>query len=125
MAEKKTGAMMCKFGAFPPEAFAFVRDGLSHTVKTIHGDVATGDDEGRHVNGQQLCLGLKDFAIRQYGLLALTVLNRWGIYKTDDFGRLVFAMIEAGYMRKNEDDTLDDFRGVYDFEEAFGRLAAV
>lgn len=110
-----------KFGYITPEAFEFVRQGLSHTVKSVHGEVP-GDDETRNVSGQQLCLGLRDYAIKQYGLLARTVLDRWGIKRTDDFGRIVFAMVDIGLMSKTEDDRMEDFRGVYDFEEAFARL---
>ncbi len=111
-----------KAGPFPPQAYQFVREGLAHTVTLIHGNGARSDDESRHVSGQQLCQGLKDFAIKQYGLLARTVLARWHIDTTEDFGRIVFAMIDAQYMRKTDDDTMDDFRGVYDFDEAFGDL---
>lgn len=112
-------------GGFPPEAFNFVREGLSHTVRTIHGEQAESTtpppgDESRHVNGQQLCLGLKDYAVKRYGLLARTVLTRWGVRRTDDFGRIVFAMIDAGIMRKTADDSPEDFSGVFDFDEAFG-----
>jgi uncharacterized repeat protein (TIGR04138 family) len=90
----------------------------------IHGDGAATTtpppgDESRHVNGQQLCLGLKDFAVKRYGLLARTVFSRWGIHRTDDFGRIVFAMINAEIMRKSADDTFEDFCGVFDFDEAF------
>lgn len=113
-------------GGFPPEAFQFVRDGLAHTVRMTHGDgAAEPGDESRHVNGQQLCLGLKDYAVRRYGLLARTVLSRWGIQRTDDFGRIVFAMIEAGLMRKTAEDTLEDFCGVFEFDEAFGSALSV
>lgn len=110
-----------KFGYISPEAFEFVRQGLSHTVQTLHGDIS-GDDDSRNVTGQQLCLGLRDYAIKQYGLLARTVLARWGVTRTDDFGRIVFAMVELGLMRKTDDDRMEDFRGVYDFEEAFVSL---
>jgi uncharacterized repeat protein (TIGR04138 family) len=110
-----------KAGPFAPEAFAFIREGLAHTVRTIHGDVETQTEheETRHVSGQQLCLGLRDYAIRKYGMLARTVLARWGVHATDDFGRIVFAMIETGLLRKSERDTISDFRSVYDFSEAF------
>ena len=116
-----------KAGPYAPEAFDFIRHGLSHTVGMIHGEgarEASVPDESRHVSGQQLCLGLRDFAIRQYGMLAKTVLSRWGVRRTDDFGRIVFAMIELGIMKKTEQDTLEDFRGVYDFGEAFGDVEA-
>ena len=104
-------------GGFPAEAFQFVRDGLGHTVRVCHGDL--GPDESRHVDGRDLCFGLKDYAIKRYGLLARTVLRRWGITRTEDFGRIVFAMVEAGLMRKTEEDSLQDFTQVYDFDEAF------
>jgi uncharacterized repeat protein (TIGR04138 family) len=79
-------------------------------------------DETRHVSGQQLCLGLRDLAIERYGLLAHTVLARWGIRKTDDFGALVYAMIERGELRGGSADRPEDFVGVYDFREAFEAL---
>lgn len=114
-----------KAGPYPLEAFAFVRDGLAHTVKMIHGEGGSGggglslSGPERHVSGQQLCIGLRDFAIRRYGMLARTVLARWSIRKTDDFGRIVYAMIDAGLMRKSDDDSFADFQGVYEFDEAF------
>lgn len=115
-------AIRAKAGPFPQEAFQFVRDGLQHTVKFVHGEGEPAPEparQERHVSGQQLCLGLRDFALQQYGMLAKTVLSRWGIRKTEDFGRIVFAMIDGGLMRRSEQDTIEDFRGVYDFEEAF------
>jgi uncharacterized repeat protein (TIGR04138 family) len=109
---------------FSHEAFQFVREGLAHTVKTIHGDGAGGGGD-RHVSGPQLCMGLRDYAINAYGMLALTVLSRWGIRSTGDFGRIVFAMIDAGLMRKSDEDTLEDFQNVFDFEEAFSAAELV
>lgn len=114
-------------GPYAPEAFEFIRQGLAHTVRMVHGEHAALDaapDESRHVSGQQLCLGLRDFAIKQYGMLARTVLNRWGVRRTDDFGRIVFAMIDLQLMRKTEQDSLEDFRAVYDFGEAFDSIEA-
>ncbi len=117
---------------FPEEAFQFVREGLVHTVKMIHGQGAMAKpapsdpaDESRHVSGQQMCMGLRDLAIERYGLLARTVLRRWGIRRTEEFGILVYAMIDRGELRSSGSDRLDDFQGVYDFDEAFetARLA--
>lgn len=115
-------AIRAKAGPFPQEAFQFVRDGLAHTVRFVHGEGQNAPEPTRperHVSGQQLCLGLRDFALQQYGMLAKTVLSRWGIRKTEDFGRIVFAMIDGGLMRRSDEDTIEDFRGVYDFDEAF------
>lgn len=120
-------AIRASGGPFPQQAYDFVREGLMHTVKLVHGEEALNEpvreDDTRHVSGQQLCFGLKDFAIRQYGLLARTVLEHWTIRRTEDFGRIVFAMIDAGLMRKNDEDNFEDFQGVYDFDDAFGAAA--
>lgn len=117
--------MSAKAGHFPPEAFQFVREGLGHTSKMVHGEGDTAKEspeDSRHVSGQQLCLGLRDYAIKRYGLMARSVLHRWNVKRTDDFGRIVFAMIDEGLMRKTPEDSLDDFANVFDFEEAFGNV---
>jgi len=118
-----------KAGPYPQEAFQFVRDGLQHTVQKIHGQAAdvpnASPGQDRHVSGQQLCLGLRDYALNRYGMLARTVLGRWGIHKTDDFGRIVFAMINANLMRKSDEDSFEDFQAVYEFDEAFAAAEAV
>lgn len=108
-------------GPYPVEAFNFVREGLSYTMNRVHENAEARESHDRHVNGQQLCLGLRDFAIEQYGLLAPTVLQHWSVQRTDDFGRIVFAMIDAGIMKSSHEDTLEDFRAIYDFSEAFSR----
>ncbi len=107
-------------GPYPLAAYQFVQDGLRSTVERVHDQVDASGSGSRHVSGQQLCMGLRDFAIDQYGMLAPVVLASWHIHRTDDFGRIVFALIEVGAMSKNSQDTLDDFRGVYEFAEAFG-----
>lgn len=105
-------------GNYPPEAYDFIQLGLAYTVEKIHGGPG-GGKAVEHVSGQQLCEGLREYAQREWGLLAGTVLRRWKITSTLDFGRIVFAMIDAGQMKKNKDDSLEDFRDVYDFATAF------
>ena len=113
-------------GSYPDEAFEFVSEGLGYTVDRIHEERANAELEwamsvGNHVSGQELCIGLRDFAIKQYGLLAPIVLRRWNVNRTADFGQIVFAMIECGLMSKNESDSIEDFHGIFDFHEAFAR----
>lgn len=108
---------------FPEAAFAFVRDGLSYAVKTIHGEKGDSGDRPRHVSGQQLCRGLRAFALDRYGQLARTVFRRWGVCSTEDFGVIVYAMIDREEMRASEQDRFGDFQNVYDFDEAFGPAA--
>jgi len=112
-------AILERTGPYPLEAFHFVREGLNYTAQRVHDDYGELSETDRHITGQQLCIGLRDFAIDSYGLLAPAVLRHWNIQRTEDFGRIVFAMIDAGLMSKTQEDTLDDFRAVYDFDEAF------
>lgn len=107
-----------ELGQYPAEAYEFIQRGLSFTVQKLHGTDA--DPEAcRHVSGQQLCEGLREFALMQWGLLARTVLRQWDIHSTLDFGKIVFSLIDAGQMQKTDEDCLDDFRNIYDFKSAF------
>jgi uncharacterized repeat protein (TIGR04138 family) len=116
--EKSVHQVVADVGLYPPEAYAFIQKGLNHTVQKLHGKLKD-PKASRHVTGQDLCEGLRDVALAEWGRLARTVLRRWNITSTLDFGRMVFAMVEAGLMQKTEDDSLEDFRNVYDFRTAF------
>lgn len=105
-------------GRYPAEAYEFIQRGLGHTVQKVHG-AAKNPKASRHVSGPQLCHGLREYALTQWGMLARTVLERWNITGTIDFGRIVFHLIEVGQMQKTDEDCLDDFRNVYDFRLAF------
>ena len=83
------------------------------------------DDQHAHITGQELCIGIRELAVKRFGLLAKTVFAHWGVKSTTDFGRIVFELIERGEMRKTERDSLDDFVDVYDFEDAFDRDYAI
>lgn len=92
-------------------AYAFVLEGLEHTLRGI--------GERRHLTGQELSEGIRRYALERFGLMARTVLATWGVRRTDDFGEIVFNMIGEGLMGKTETDTREDFHAVYDFQEAF------
>ena len=72
-----------------------------------------------HISGDELARGCRDLAVEQFGLTARPALAHWGIERTEDFGRIVFQLIEMGLLMKQESDTEADFDRVYDFEEAF------
>ncbi len=100
-------AEMLEAGKLPRPIDAYLRE---------HGGVQAVN---RHVSGRELCWGLRDLALLRWGLLARSVLSQWNITETEDFGRIVFALVENGFLRKQPDDQLDDFREVYDFKAAF------
>ena len=95
------------------EAYSFVMAGLHYAVSKY--------DKPRHITGKELLEGIREYALDQYGALARTVLNYWGIRKTEDFGRIVFALVEVGILRKQPEDKIEDFMNVYDFKDAFDK----
>ena len=98
------------------DAYLFVREALDHTQKTIGKD---GRGRIRHVSGQELLRGIRDYALQQFGPMARMVLEEWGVRCCEDFGELVFNMIEVGWLARTEKDSRADFEGGYDFDEAF------
>ncbi|MCA9413482.1 MAG: hypothetical protein KC931_01175 [Candidatus Omnitrophica bacterium] len=97
--------------SFPLAAYTAIHKGLDYTLKIKR--------ESGHVSGQELALGMAGYLKQEYGPFVGIVLKGWGIHSTLDFGRIVFDLIEAGLMRKQEEDRLDDFENVYNFEEMF------
>lgn len=112
----------------------FVFEALHHTqqmlgrLPDINDDNVPGvkdfdeiDEEKVHLSGAELLDGIRDLALERFGLMARSVFASWGITTTEDFGRIVFDMVEHGKMRKTERDQLSDFYEVYDFEQALDR----
>ena len=77
---------------------------------------SSSDEAERHVTGQELCRAISSLALEQYGYMAKCVLNSWGVYRTVDFGNIVFNLIEIGQMKKTDRDKLEDFENVFDFD---------
>jgi uncharacterized repeat protein (TIGR04138 family) len=107
---------------YSPAAFAFVQHGLGYTSELFAMRTTSQfelDEFEQHVSGQQLCMGLRDFAIDRFGLLAPVVLRQWGIHRTEDFGAIVFHMVKLELLRTSPQDSTDDFRSVFQFDDAF------
>lgn len=104
---------------FDRKAYEFVRLGLDHTVKELRKKDSARAERSRHVAGPELLEGLKSYALDQYGPLAKTVLNAWGVKRCRDFGDIVFNLIEYNVFSKTENDRREDFADIYEFDEAF------
>ena len=98
------------------DAFFFLREALTFTSKMFE---KPEKGPGRHVSSKELQDGLRQFAINEYGPLAKKVLNSWGIHSTEDFGEIVFLLVDSGVLGKTSDDSKTHFTEGYDFEEAF------
>ncbi|MDX2185562.1 MAG: hypothetical protein SFV32_01410 [Opitutaceae bacterium] len=114
--------MICKEdGRFDRRAYDFVRQGLDYTVKEIRKQEGEKGQRPRHVSGKELANGLRSFALEQYGPLSKTVLNAWGLTNTQDFGDIVFNLIDYHVFSKTDSDRREDFADHYSFEDAFVR----
>ncbi|HTV61762.1 MAG TPA: Minf_1886 family protein [Verrucomicrobiae bacterium] len=98
------------------EAYLFVREALDFTQKLI---VRENHGQIRHVTGQELLEGIRQYALQQFGPMTATVFNEWGVKACRDFGEVVFNMVEGGLLAKTERDNRSDFQNGYDFTEAF------
>lgn len=123
--------------AFDPrykrEAYGFVFEALRYAhdtlglgtdtpVETIDAPAGSEVPEGqRHLTGGELSDAIRKFALEQFGYMAKTVLESWGVRSTGDFGNIVFNLIEIGEMSKTKHDRREDFDDIYDFEHAFRR----
>jgi len=103
---------------FAPEAYEFLREALDATVKRRKKNRKT---QGPHVTAAELLEGFRLHALQEFGPMALTVLEYWGVRSCEDIGAMVWSLIEAGAFGRTEQDCLEDFQGGYDFEEAFLR----
>ena len=105
------------------EAYEFVFAALAHTQRLL-GRVPPRKSAGEHdhhVSGSQLLDGIRDLALREYGLMARTVFHLWGIDRTSDFGEIVFNLVAANLMSKTREDSRENFRDVYDLDQVLVR----
>jgi len=97
-------------------AYSFVQEALNYTQKKL---AASGKEEPRHVSGQELLRGIRAHALQEFGPMALAVFHEWGVRSCEDFGEIVFNMVESNFLKKTDQDSRADFKGGYDFHEAF------
>ena len=98
------------------EAYIFLRDALDFTTKQqkkVKGATV------RHVSGPELLEGIRQYGLKEFGPMVITVFDSWGIRSCEDIGHMVFNLIGAGIFGKTDQDSIEDFKAVYDFQEAF------
>ncbi|HOX07709.1 MAG TPA: hypothetical protein PK280_15020 [Planctomycetota bacterium] len=112
--ESEGGAVetiLARDSRYSREAYSFLMASLQHTVEKL--------GERRHVSGQELLGGVRDLARERFGMMAPAVFRAWGIRRTEDFGRMVFNLVEAKVLSKRPEDSIEDFREGFDFGTAF------
>src|ERR1700677_2475368 len=134
----KLAEVVRKDSRYAYEAYEFIFQALHHTQQLL-GRMPPGDKEEQepdkppepvqenaqeiaqprhHVSGRELLEGVRSLALREFGLMAPTVFAMWGIRKTDDFGEIVFNLVEAELMSKTEEATRADFHDLFDLNQA-------
>jgi uncharacterized repeat protein (TIGR04138 family) len=108
--------ILAKDARYSRDAYLFIREALDFTQKQI-----SREYQGtiRHISGQELLDGIRRYALQQFGPMAVTVFEDWGVARCSDFGEIVFNMVDSGLLAKTEKDTREDFQNGYDFTEAF------
>ena len=97
-------------------AYFLIREALDHTLKSL--DKNSRKNKG-HVSGEELLEGIRSFALDRFGPMTLTLMNHWNIRQCRDFGNIVFNLVEFGILGRTDNDSLEDFEGGYNFQEAF------
>src|SRR5262245_53494837 len=104
------------------EAYQFVQEALEFTQQKLgrshKAEQAEDVEPEHHVRGWEVLDGIRELALREFGLMARTVFRMWGIQRTDDFGEIVFNLVECNLMSKTDDDDRRDFHNIFDLDEA-------
>ena len=100
---------------YPAEAYFFVQEALKHTQRAL----GRNRPDQKHVGGKELLEGIRLYALKTYGPMVPTMLQEWNIHTCEDFGEIVFNMIEHNVASKTESDSREDFKGGYSFDDAF------
>lgn len=108
--------ILAKDSRYHREAYFFVRESLDYTQKLIS---KQAQGQFRHVSGQELLDGIRQYALAQFGPMVMTVMDEWGVHNCRAFGEIVFNMVEIGLLAKTDKDCREDFDSGYQFDEAF------
>lgn len=104
-------------GRYSPEAFYFLFEALEVAIKLAGKDTLQG--AARHVTGREVVSGMREHALNAFGPLAAYVWRAWGVHETFDWGQIVFLLVDHGLLKRQDSDSIEEFRDVYDFDEAF------
>ena len=104
-------------GRYAAEAFEFIFESLESAVRLAGREHSEG--KKRHITGQELVDGLRHEARRLFGPLGAHVWRSWGVHRTLDWGHIVFLLVREGLLNRREEDSIEDFRNDFDFDEFF------
>ena len=113
--EQSVVSIIRREGRYDAHAYFFLKDSLDFTLKRVMEE--TGG-KGRHVSGKELLEGFRDLALEQFGPMAATLMDEWGVMECRDVGNMVFLLIEEQVFGRQESDKPEDFDSAFDFRKA-------
>lgn len=111
--EEAMDSVLEKDSRYARSAYVFVQRSLDF-YRQRYG----GHGEAGHLHGRELLRGVRELALVEFGPMAKTVFESWGLRRGEDVGEIVYNLIEVGLMTKTEEDSREDFHGVMDFGES-------
>jgi uncharacterized repeat protein (TIGR04138 family) len=98
---------------YSPEAYEFVMEALAFSQKKFK--------KAKHISGEELLAGIRALLLKKFGPMTVTLLKAWGIKKTDDFGNIVYNLVQNKVLAKDTEDQYESFKNAYDFDEVFNK----
>ena len=99
------------------QAYRFLFESLEEAIRLAGKQEEVGP--ARHVTGREVLSGICENARQQFGPLSAQVWRSWGVHEGLDWGRMVFLLVDAGLLNRQESDSIEDFRDEIDFEQVF------
>jgi uncharacterized repeat protein (TIGR04138 family) len=116
---KKLQRIIDKDNRYSVQSYQFIFEALDFTASRLGKKYNSSREEERHVSGQELSEGIKQFSLMKFGFMTKKVFELWGITNSGDFGEIVFNLVEGGLMGRTESDSIEDFKDLYDFQTEF------
>jgi uncharacterized repeat protein (TIGR04138 family) len=100
---------------YPIDAFFFIGDAL----RSAQRKAADSKRGAGQLGARQFCVSLRDFTLDYFGdpAEARATLEDWKIHRSEDVGRILALMVEAGTVREAEVVAEREFAGLYTVEE--------
>lgn len=113
---ERVGEIVMRDQRYRVEAYEFVQEAVAAALKLK----SAGDTVStRHVSAGEVLEVIRTIAQLRFGKEARRTLNGWGIRTCEDFGEIIFNLVDAGLLGKLPTDRKEDFQGGYNFDEAF------
>ena len=98
---------------YKSDAYEFLMEALAYSQKKFK--------KPKLVSGEELLEGIKQLLMHKFGPFTLLVLQHWGIKRTEDFGNIVYNLVQNRVLSKDREDNINSFQNGYDFNEVFDR----